>query len=105
MYICSLKFQCIIITVMSLTTCTYKPLASVAMDALERWIIFSKSELDVWLYQIVPCFNNYLSITLVASPMEVGSQSSFEDNLLDSGNRNLSHHRIKRERKALFQVR
>lgn len=90
---------------MSLIICTYSPLANFAMDALERWIIFSKSELDLWLYQIVPCFNNYLSITLAHSAIEEGSESYIEDNLRDISNRNLSHRRVKRERKALPQVR
>ncbi|KAL3698516.1 hypothetical protein R1sor_012592 [Riccia sorocarpa] len=41
--------------------CTYPPLASVAMDALERWHQLHPRELEQWLPIITRCLSDYIS--------------------------------------------
>ncbi|MCO5603922.1 hypothetical protein L7F22_058078 [Adiantum nelumboides] len=76
----------------------YYPLADVAMDALDRWIMFSRCELESWLDTIVPLLNNYLSIKMAASTVE--------DEPLPTGNlenRSVLFRRIQNDRKDKMQ--
>lgn len=74
------------------------------MDSMEKWIAFNKSELEMWLDDIVPCFNHYLSITLAASTKEMDTQSHSQGSSGGLNFRFFSLRRIHKKQKEVIQV-
>ncbi|KAG0369575.1 hypothetical protein BGZ54_009551 [Gamsiella multidivaricata] len=46
---------------------SYFPLASVGLDAIERWIDIVEHEHDAWFSQVLPCLNEYLMVQIPAT--------------------------------------
>ncbi|KAG0303333.1 hypothetical protein BGZ98_006787, partial [Dissophora globulifera] len=51
----------------------YFPLASVGLDAIERWIDIVERDQDSWFSQVLPCLNEYLLVQVTNTEHDVDS--------------------------------